>query len=80
LAKNINKEARKKRLKRIVSSSDINSFSFIKFDNLNFTKSYIFVLVFVTFLMPFYPRLASIAYNNNQYDFLRNEIDESSII
>lgn len=30
--------------------------------------------------MPFYPRFASIAYNNSQYDFLRNEIDESSII
>lgn len=47
---------------------------------MNLSKSHLFVLLVVIFLMPFYPRFASIAYNNNQYDFLRNEIDESSII
>lgn len=76
----INILARKKRLKRIISNSDTNNFNFIKFKYTKFTKSYTFVLVFVTFFMPFYPRFASLAYNNNQYDFIRNEIDESSII
>jgi len=80
LGKNINKQARRKRLKRIISSSENTNFSFTWFEQLKFTKSYIFVLIFVTFLMPFYPRFASIAYNNNQYDFIRNDIDESSII
>ena len=80
MVKNINKKARQKRLKRIISSGEVNNFSFDFFTQLNFTKSYLFVLILVVFLMPFYPRFASIAYNNNQYDFLRNEIDESSII
>ena len=80
MGKNINKQARRKRLKRIISSSENTNYSFTWFEQLKFTKSYIFVLIFVTFLMPFYPRFASIAYNNNQYDFIRNDIDESSII
>lgn len=80
MGKNINKQARKKRLKRILSSNDVSNLSFAWIENLKFTKSYIFVLFFVTFLIPFYPRFASIAYDNNQYDFLRDEIDESSII
>ncbi len=80
MSKKINKKARNKRLKRIISSSDITNFSFSGFNKINFSKSYLFVFVIVVFLIPFYPRFASIAYNNNQYDFLRNEIDESSII
>lgn len=78
--KSINIKARKERLKRIVLNSDRNFFSFSFLDWLRLTKSYLFVVVFVTFIIPFYPLFSSVAYNNTQYDFLRNEIDESSII
>lgn len=43
-------------------------------------NSYNIVLLIVLFLVPVYPIFASFVYNNNQYDFLRNDIDESSII
>ena len=38
------------------------------------------VLIFMLFLMPIYPTLASFMYNNSAYDFYRWDIDESSII
>lgn len=41
---------------------------------------YNFVILSILFLLPIYPIFASIVYSNNQYDFLRNDIDESSII
>jgi len=86
--KNINKKARKERLKRIVlndekktfSSKEKKSFNFSFFEVFRLTKSFLFVVLFVTFIIPLYPNLSSIAYNTTQYDFLRNDIDESSIL
>ena len=45
-----------------------------------FYNWYNFVILSILFLLPIYPIFASIVYSNNQYDFLRNDIDESSII
>lgn len=38
------------------------------------------VLIFVVFVFPMYPSLASFVYNNTTYDFYREGIDETSII
>lgn len=38
------------------------------------------VLIFVVFVFPMYPSLASFVYNNTTYDFYREWIDETSII
>ncbi len=38
------------------------------------------VLIFVVFVFPIYPSLASFVYNNTSYDFYREWIDETSII
>lgn len=43
-------------------------------------KWYNFAITSILFLFPFYPTFASIVYSNNQYDFLRSDIDETSII
>ncbi len=46
----------------------------------NFSYSMGFVLFFVVFLMPIYPALATIFYNNSESDFYRWDIDQTSII
>ncbi|MDD3794248.1 MAG: LysM peptidoglycan-binding domain-containing protein [Candidatus Gracilibacteria bacterium] len=45
-----------------------------------YSNALYFVLIFVVFIFPLYPTLASFVYNNSEYDFYRGNIDESSII
>lgn len=44
------------------------------------TSHFYVVLFFLVFIFPFYPSLASFAYNNTSYEFYRWYIDTSSII
>jgi hypothetical protein len=44
------------------------------------TQGYKLILFTVLFLLPIYPSLSSFVYANNQYEFSRDDIDESSIL
>ena len=74
----VNIKARIDRHLRIVRQND-----WIKTNSLNekrYSNTIYIVLIFVTFVFPMYPSLASFVYNNTNYDFYRWNIDESSII
>lgn len=74
----VNIKARIDRHLRIVRQND-----WIKTNSLNekrYSNTIYIVLIFVTFVFPLYPSLASFVYNNTNYDFYRWNIDESSII
>lgn len=74
----VNIKARIDRHLRIVRQND-----WIKTNSLNekrYSNTIYVVLIFVTFVFPLYPSLASFVYNNTNYDFYRWNIDESSII
>lgn len=43
-------------------------------------RGYSIVVFILIFLVPIYPTISSYFYKNNQYDFLRSDIDESSIL
>ena len=74
----INIKARLKRHSRILKYN-ISSNNLLKRTK-NSNYGYNLVLFVVIFLLPIYPLLSSIVYWNNEYEFYRWDIDESSII
>lgn len=74
-------KSRRRRYARILKNSFLN----IAFNNIRkllYTNSWHHNIVFFILLIviPIYPTLASFTYDSNRYDFIRNDIDESSII
>lgn len=74
----INIKARIKRHARILKYHILSKNEWNKKIKTNY--GYNFVLIFVLFLLPLYPALSWIVYWNNEYEFYRGDIDESSII
>lgn len=74
----VNIKARIDRHLRIVRQEN-----WLKSNSLNdkkYSNTLYLVLIFIVFIFPIYPSLASFVYNNTSYDFYRWNIDESSII
>lgn len=74
----VNIKARIDRHLRIVKKE--NWFKTNSLNENRYSNAIYFVLIFVIFVFPLYPSLASFVYNNSSYDFYRWNIDESSII
>jgi len=74
----------RKKDKKTYSRVKRNSFFYKKKNEIKklfFWNNWYNIVFFVLFfIVPFYPTFASFTYNNNQYDFLRDDIDETSII
>lgn len=74
----VNIKARIDRHLRIVKQNNWINTNILK-EKKYWTTIYL-VLIFVVFVFPMYPSLASFVYNNTSYDFYREWIDETSII
>lgn len=72
----INLKAKIERHSRILKDNLLKSTTFSN----KYTLSYKIVLFVIIFIFPFYPALAALVYDNQNIDFYRWDIDESSII